>query len=254
VLAKSSGSGGAIVVDPSEPRLCALLAAAHLRRPTAGALAHLHKAAERWSEGHEALATMHLALSQVAQLDQPEADAQRLFLADGLLNAGFEANAIIDAIEAGGGALERIQKFDPDQPRVPAGSGRTSGEWTSTGDGSSELPQLAPQPEVNSSTITETAYYDACGHATTDCIDAAGEANRADILNDNEEGWKADIKKCRDADLVCNTMSIAIEDLPLPLSGGVIFPHRGVVLIRKGQQDRYLPPLPGGRRPYWKSV
>jgi hypothetical protein len=200
---------------------------------------------------------MHLALSQVDRLEQPEADAHRLFLADGLLNAGFEANAILTAIEAGGAALERLQKFDPDQPRVPAGSGRTSGEWTSTGAGSSEAAQSAagsPQPEVNPSTITDAAYYDACGAATVDCIDAAAEANRADVLNDIEDGWKADIKKCRDADRVCNTMSIAVEDLPLPLSGGIIFPHRGVVLIRKGQQDRYIPPLPGGRRPYWKSV
>ena len=97
LLAKSGGRGRALSVDPSAPRLRALLAAAHGRKPAAGALAHLRKAAERWSEGQDALATMHLALSQVDRLEQPEADAHRLFLADGLLNAGFEANAILTA-------------------------------------------------------------------------------------------------------------------------------------------------------------
>ena len=89
LLAKSGGSSREISIDPSEPRLLALLAAAHLRRPTAGALAHLGKAAERRREGNDALADMHLALSQLDRLAQPEADAHRLFLADGLLSAGF---------------------------------------------------------------------------------------------------------------------------------------------------------------------
>jgi len=256
VLARSNGSGRAIAVDPSGPRLHALLTAAHLRRPTAGALAHLRKAAERWSQGHDGLATMHLALSQVGRLERPEADAQRLFLAGELLDAGFEADTIVDAIEAGGPALERLQKYDPDQPRVPAGSGRTSGEWTSTGGGSSDLPQSTPepsQPEVNPSTITDTAYHDACGEAHRDCLKAAVQAN-SQHANDNFDALEADVTECGKADLACNLLSIAIEDVPLLDYGGVIFPHKGVVLIQKGRQDRYIPPLPGGRRPYFSRT
>jgi hypothetical protein len=135
VLAKSAASGRDIQVDPSEPRLQALLAAAHGRRPAVGSLAHLRKAAVRWNEGQDAMAAMHLALSRLGRLRRPEADAHRLFLAEGLLKCGVEADAIIAAIETNASDIERLQKFNPDQPRVAAGSGRTSGEWTTTGGG-----------------------------------------------------------------------------------------------------------------------
>ena len=103
VLAASGDSGREVSINPGEPRLRALLAAAHQRRPAAEALAHLRKAAQRWNEGEDALAAMHLALSGLARLERPEADAHRLFLADGLLKSGLEADAVIAALEGGGG-------------------------------------------------------------------------------------------------------------------------------------------------------
>jgi len=249
VLVKADESGGAIAVDQSDPRLYALLAAAHLRRPTAGALAHLHKAAMRWSEGHEPLAVMHLALSQVAQLDQPEADAQRLFLADGLLDAGFEANAVVDAIEAGGAALEALQKYDPDQPRVPAGSGRASGQWTSGDDGSPTA-----EAEVNPNTITPAATGghpyrgdDACHRALLDCGAEAIFASEGDHANDNFK--ESDLINCHQAERACNFLGFVIEYVPFLDRGGVIFPHKGVVIIEKGQEDLYIPPYARGRIP-----
>jgi hypothetical protein len=51
---------------------------------------------------------------------------------------------------------------------------------------------------------------------------------------------------------VCNILSIAIEDIPLLDYGGVIFPHNGVVIMKKGKQDRYIPPLPDGSRPAFR--
>ena len=102
ILAASGETGRDVSVEPDEPRLRALLAAAHQRRPAAAALAHLRKAAQRWSEGEDALAAMHLALSGLGRLERPRADAHRLFLADGLLKSGLEADAIIAAIDAGG--------------------------------------------------------------------------------------------------------------------------------------------------------
>jgi len=107
VLAASGETVRDVSVEPDEPRLRALLAAAHRRRPAAAALAHLRKAAQRWSEGEDALAAMHLALSGLGRLARPQADAHRLFLADGLLKSGLEADAIIAAIEAGGGGEHR---------------------------------------------------------------------------------------------------------------------------------------------------
>jgi hypothetical protein len=45
-------------------------------------------------------------------------------------------------------------------------------------------------------------------------------------------------------------MSVAVQYYqPLPLSGGVRFPHGGLVLIAKGQVDRYVPPRYGGGTP-----
>jgi len=214
---------------------------------------------------------MHLALSGLHRLERPDADAHRLFLAEGLLEAGVEPAAIIAAIDRGGNALIRLQKYDPDQPRVPAGSGRTSGEWTSTNGSSSvdissgsenaapmlvsatpiilssDAPQpLALRPEVNPSTVTEvvmppTGSLDACEEAESDCVKAAIQASRGDAANDNSRFL--DLARCAEAGWACEMMSWGIEDFPLPLAGGVRFPHGGLVLINKGKLDRYLPPL-----------
>ena len=108
VLARCSESSGGMAVDPRDERLHALLAAAHGKYPSAGSLVHLSKAAERWNEGQRALAATHLALSRLERLQQPETDAQRLFLADGMLEAGFEPYAIFKAILAGDAELTLI--------------------------------------------------------------------------------------------------------------------------------------------------
>ena len=95
VLARASGSGRDIRIDGHEPRLLALLSAAHLRPVSAEALNHLRKAAERWSEGQDGLALVHLALSRLERLAQPDVGAKRLFLADGLVQAGIELETIL---------------------------------------------------------------------------------------------------------------------------------------------------------------
>ena len=253
LLMTSSEARSGRSIEAAEARLCTLLAAAHLRQPTAQAINHVVKAAQRWSEGHEGLATMHLALSGLARLERPEADAHRLFLADALLKAGVNASAITDAVDP---AYSPLRRYSPDQPRVPAGSGRTSGEWT-TGEGgqsNSATPQLSPNaapPEVNPDSITPAATQafasvHACKIAESECVTAAYNlAGEAD--NDNEP--YNDISRCRQAGLVCDTMSWIIEDIPGLDYGGVIFPHRGVVIIQKGRLDRYIPPLAGFKTP-----
>ena len=260
VLARAAGCRSDISIDAAEPRLQVLLTAAHMRRPTTMALAHLRKAAERWSEGHGGLAAMHLALSGVDRLMRPDADAHRLFLADSMLDAGFGSATIVEAIEATASNLAEIRKYDPDQPRVPSGSGRASGQWTSE-DGSwfvegTPSAVATVRSEVNPDTTTPAEYYDACGVAERDCLRAAwiADVHSGGAANDNLANGQLllDATSCKVADAVCNTLSIAIEDVPGLLRGGVIFPHRGVVLIEKGRNDRYFPPLPGGRRPYFR--
>jgi len=130
-------------VSIDEPRLLALLGAAHLRKTTPLGLAHIRKATKCWSEGNEALASMHLALSGLDHLKQPVPDAQRLFIADHLLRKGFQPSTLIQAL-----GLETpndsLAKYNQDEPRVPAGSGRTSGQWTTGAESSFDSSSVAP--------------------------------------------------------------------------------------------------------------
>jgi hypothetical protein len=72
---------------------------------------------------------MHLALSGLARLQRPEADARRLFFADLLFDAAAADQLAKAASEPGA-----LAKYSPDQPRVAAGNGRISGRWTNAGD------------------------------------------------------------------------------------------------------------------------
>lgn len=131
VLAPSDAAGRDIQIEGHEARLLTLLAAAHLRPPRLEVLNHIRKAAERWSEGQVGLALVHLALSRAERLEQPRPAAQRLFLADGLLQAGVEPEAVLGALNIDVSELATLAKdYNPNQPRVPAGNGRTSGWWT----------------------------------------------------------------------------------------------------------------------------
>jgi hypothetical protein len=262
VLIPSGGSGRERVIEPVEPKLRALLTAAHLGQPSMLALGHLRKAVERWSEGEDRLAAMHLALSRVDHLERPVADAQRLFLADGLLKDGIEADVVIAAITAGGPAFEQLQKYDPDQPRVPAGSGKTSGEWTSGGGGSS----TSQQAEVNPSTITPAAYSGSIKPAATyygkDACERARKYCRANTLNDalamfpeintaaNDNGeekvydkWKKEeSQQCDKGGFVCETLSLIVNYTPFIQRSAVRFPDGGLVISEKGwEEDLYIP-------------
>jgi hypothetical protein len=258
VLIPSIGSGREIMIDSVEPRLRALLAAAHLGRPSTVALSHLRKAAYRWSEGEDTLAAMHLTLSRVDRLERPESDAHRLFLADGLLKDGISAAAVVAAIEAGGPAFERMQKYDQDQPRVPAGSGRTSGEWTSGGgSAANSQPISRPRPvaQVNPSTITPAATYsgdDACNLAWKVCrantLNDALDALRNDAANDNGEDaayekWKKEeANRCGLAGDICIDLSAIVKYTPFIQRSAVRFPDGGLVISEKGWgPDLYIP-------------
>jgi len=249
ILARSRASARDVVVDPRDSRLQALLAAAHLRRPTSSALIHLRKAAECWSRGEDAYAAMHLSLSWLDRLGQPEADAHRLFLADSLLKSGIEANAVIAAAESGGGALERLHKFNPDQPRVPAGSGRSSGEWTS-GD-------AAASSEVNQATVTPASIFtykptpgrydgdDACYRAKLDCQYYALYPTTYD---DRNIKWAAtEVMRCNAAAAGCEFISDSVKIFGK--AGSAVFPHGGVVMMKGGQTDIYLPHVRQGGSP-----
>jgi hypothetical protein len=88
----------------------------------------LRRAAKHWHGGDKSLAAIHLA-----QLDLPdigEDAAYRLALAAELIGAGVAPREL--ARELGFGLPAGLLKynFNPNEPRVPAGSGYGSGDWT----------------------------------------------------------------------------------------------------------------------------
>lgn len=130
--AETNGERRTIRREGSEARLATLLAAAHLRPVAPEALNHIRRAAERWNDGDAGLAQVHLALSRLGPLDAP--GAQRLFLADELLKAGTSPDVILRALGPASSTPDTLAKaYNRDQPRVPAGNGRPSGQWTSDG-------------------------------------------------------------------------------------------------------------------------
>lgn len=114
-------------------RVHTLLTVAQRRPPSADFYRHLQSAAEYWRRGDKALANLRLAFARLPQLES-ELDAWRLYLAAELLDEGVSPRRLLRELGYDSGD---VHKYDPDEPRVPAGSGRESGEWSSGEGGSS---------------------------------------------------------------------------------------------------------------------
>ncbi len=110
-----------------EPRVMALLATAYERPVDPYVLTKMRRACELWNADEKALAHIHLAYANLPHCDEDR--AMRLFAADELIGSGVAAAALMKAQ----GFDPALLKFNSEQPRVPAGSGRDSGRWTSNG-------------------------------------------------------------------------------------------------------------------------
>jgi hypothetical protein len=130
LLAKR-GSDGALELEGSGARTLALLAVAYGRPVDDSVLGAIRRASKHAQAGDESLAAMHIALAGLPKLPDPADAARRLFIADGLLADGVTPRDIFAALEFDSAPLDELEKFNPNQPRVPAGSGRPSGQWTS---------------------------------------------------------------------------------------------------------------------------
>jgi hypothetical protein len=114
-----------------ETRVLALLSAAFGKAVGPSVLGNIERAAKAWSEGDDCLAYIHLAHARLPTLQDPYDAARRLFIVDGFMKAGTSPRAVFEAFHFGAAYIDAVEKlFNPDEPRVPAGSGRTSGEWT----------------------------------------------------------------------------------------------------------------------------
>ena len=153
ILARMTGESSGeptLGLEEDEDRLFALLAAAHGRPMSTDLPRHLGEAFAHWRRGEKALANIRLAFAQIPRLGD-RSDAYRLFLAEELLDAGMAPAALMKGL--GFDAPARgLAKYDPNQPRVPAGSGRSSGRW-GAGGGAAKAPApaaIAPVPAVAS--------------------------------------------------------------------------------------------------------
>jgi len=89
-------------------------------------LAKIHHACALWNEGEKALAHIHLAHTGLPLCD--DGRALRLFIAGELLDNDVLADFLLKA-QAFVPATPDLCKY-PGQPRIPAGNGRESGEYT----------------------------------------------------------------------------------------------------------------------------
>ncbi|MGH6800482.1 MAG: hypothetical protein ACRECZ_03520, partial [Methylocella sp.] len=128
LLAKMADGG--LRLEGEEERILTLLAVAYRREVPAATLGSFRQASKHWRGGDKALAAIHLAQNGLGKLD--EDGAYRLSLAAELIDAGMTPREL--ARELGFELPADLIKYVPDQPRVPAGSGRESGQRTSSGD------------------------------------------------------------------------------------------------------------------------
>jgi hypothetical protein len=133
ILAKMGGDskGSPELSLDDERRIMAILATAYGRPLQAHVLDKMRRAAELWNGGDKALAHIHLAFAGLPPCDDMDL-ALRLFVADELIEAGASPATLMKAQGFDTAPLDML-KFNPAQPRWPAGNGDESGEWSGGG-------------------------------------------------------------------------------------------------------------------------
>ncbi len=134
-----------LALDGEEPRLLALLSAAFACAASPQILDILRKAIGLWTRGDKFLAQLHLTYARLPPLSEEQAFA--LCAADELLKEGMTPRALMKGLGLDPAALDGLEKYNPDQPRVPAGNGRASGQW---GGGATPGEERAPLQHAQS--------------------------------------------------------------------------------------------------------
>lgn len=102
-----------------------------------------------------------------------------MFIIDALLEAGADPLTIVKALGTDPVACDlSLEKYSPDQPRVPAGNGRPSGQWVGANSGGSATSPPAKDKHPNLLPIVEVAYqgkyHDIVRDYFADSLRAAG--------------------------------------------------------------------------------
>lgn len=145
-------------------------------------------------------------------------------------------------VEAGASDSDSVRKeYNPQEPRVPAGNGRQSGRWTTDGGGLE-----SPQAEANAHTLTPVAGHKSTSDtgriAMNDCIRHMIITSLSEHHNDN---WKEEwIWECQMSKKRYDDAEYEVEMNPKVTGGIVGFPDRGLIIMRKGREDTYIPGAP----------
>jgi hypothetical protein len=127
-MGETRSSVKALAVEADRERLLTLLGVSYRDKVPPGIVKTIENASEQWRRGEKALAHIHLAFARLPRLESAN-DAYRLYLAEALLDDGFSPREMLAELGLGR-TMRQLDKYDPDQPRVPPGSGRESGQWT----------------------------------------------------------------------------------------------------------------------------
>jgi hypothetical protein len=142
VLVQMDGPNELQCLRGQEKRLLALLSAFQGEPTAPSVLRHIERAVKAWSEGDGCLAYIHLAQTGLSQPKNLRAAAYRLEMARCAVMHGALPRAVFDALHFDSQYIDVVDKaYNTDEPRIPAGSGRTSGEWTDGEEIAGENPQ-----------------------------------------------------------------------------------------------------------------
>ncbi len=135
-------------IEGEEERVLAMLSLAYKKAVSPGVLKFIKRASLQWSKGEKAIAHFELAFASLPRFSARE-DAFRLFCADGLFKRGVSLHWLMRYQGLDTAHIDLL-KYSLDQRRVPAGSGRESGQWTSDDNrGGAQAPSVASTHSSN---------------------------------------------------------------------------------------------------------
>jgi hypothetical protein len=134
-MGETRSGAKALAVEADRERLLTLLGVSYWDQVPSGIVKNIENASEQWRRGEKVSAHIHLAFPRLPKLESAN-DAYRLYLAEAFLDDGLPPREMLAGLGLGR-SMRQLDKFDPDQPRVPPGSGRESGEWTKDGSSAS---------------------------------------------------------------------------------------------------------------------
>lgn len=130
-MGETRSGAKALAVEADRERLLSLLGVSYWDQVPPSIVKNIKNASEQWRRGEKALAHIHSAFARLPRLESAN-DVYRFYLAEALLDDGLPPREMLAELGLGR-VMRQLDKFDPDRPRVPAGSGRESGQWTKDG-------------------------------------------------------------------------------------------------------------------------